>query len=138
MMPSLPVPLMNEFVMFRRIQVPTVAVDAQLAGLKKLATIPLAATFCTVLESLTEKGVSRLLIPSLLVLVIVVFLTISRKFSGTNSGLAGMGPLSSEIPVFAQLISPYVMSPLPRRPVASLVITRPPQSPAAGVQLETR
>jgi hypothetical protein len=81
-------------------------VDEQLAGLKKLAMIPLAPTFwillgSIVMESFTENGVSRLLIPSLLAFLIVVALTVSLKLLGTSFGLAAMGPLSSEIPVFA-------------------------------------
>jgi hypothetical protein len=73
-------------------------VEEQLAGLKKLAKIPLAPTFSTVLES-TENGVSLLVIPSLLALPILVFATVSLKLEA--SGLALIGPLSSEIPVLA-------------------------------------
>ena len=80
---------------------PTVVVDEQFAGLKKLPMIPLRPTFWIVLESFTENGVSRLLMPSLLALAMVVLATVNLKLVGTVSLMAGMGPLSSEIPVFA-------------------------------------
>src|SRR5438445_3611413 len=101
MMPSLPAPLIWVLVTLNLTQVPTVVVDEQFAGLKKLPMIPLAPTFWIVLESLTENGVSRLLMPSLLALEIVVLATLSLKLAGTGSGLAGMSPLSSETPVVA-------------------------------------
>ncbi len=102
MMPSLPAPVIVVVVTFSRMHVPTFGiVEAQFAGLKKLAMIPLAPTFWTRLELVTENGVSRLLMPSLLALLIVVLVTVNLKLAGTCSGLAGMGPLSSEIPVFA-------------------------------------
>src|SRR6476660_6635747 len=102
MMPSLPAPVIVVVVTLSRTQVPTVGtVDGQFAGLKKLAMMPLAPTFWILLESVTENGVSRLVMPSLLALTMVVLATVSLKLTGIASGLAGMGPLSSEIPVFA-------------------------------------
>src|ERR1700681_1442476 len=106
MMPSLPMPVKVLPVTLSRTHLngdggSKSGVDEQLAGLKKLAMIPLAPTFWIVLESFTENGVSRLLMPSLLALMIVVLATVNLKLVGTISGLAGMGALSSEIPVFA-------------------------------------
>ena len=100
-MPSLPAPVTVVVVTLSRMHAPTVIVEEQFAGLKKLAMIPLAPTFWTRLELVTENGVSRLLMPSLLALLIVVLATDSLKLAGTCSGLAGMGPLSREIPVLA-------------------------------------
>ena len=73
-------------------------VEEQLAGLKKLAMMPLAPMFWTVL-AFTDSGVSWLLIPSFLALTIVVLAEVSLKLDG--SGLALIGPLSREIPVVA-------------------------------------
>src|SRR6266568_4634788 len=81
MMPSLPAPLIWVLVTLNLTQVPTVVVDEQFAGLKKLPMIPLR--------------------PSLLALAMVVLATVNLKLVGTVSLMAGMGPLSSEIPVFA-------------------------------------
>src|SRR6202022_2366500 len=63
--------------------------------------------------------------------IVELFATVSLKFE--PSGLALIGPLSRAIPVLAQLISPYVMAPLPFRPAGLSVIANPPQSPGEGL-----
>src|SRR2546427_10453811 len=95
MMPSLPAPVILALVTFSRMHVPTVGtVEAQFAGLKKLAMIPLAPTFWTRAESVTENGVSRLLMPSLLALLLVVLAAVNPKSAGTGSGVGWLGPPS--------------------------------------------
>src|SRR2546427_12233925 len=90
MMPSLPAPVILALVTFSRMHVPTGGtVEAQVPGLKKLAMIPLAPTFWTRVEAVTENGVSRLLMPSLLASLILVLGAVNMQLAGTPSGLAG-------------------------------------------------
>src|SRR5207247_9910654 len=92
MMPSLPAPLIWVLVTLNLTQVPTVVVDEQFAGLKKLPMIPFRPTFWIVLESFTENGVSRLWMPSLLALAMGVLATVNLKLVGPGASMAGMGP----------------------------------------------
>src|SRR4051794_20722345 len=89
-MPSLPAPLTWVFVTLSLTQGLTVVVEEQFAGLKKLPMMPLAPTFWILLASFTENGVSRLLMPSLLALAMVVLATVNLKLVGSVSWLAGM------------------------------------------------